>query len=300
MRRVVGLAAALACAVPALAQSPAAPLPYTPHLVRTPDGLAISAQEWGNPGGPAILFIHGYAQAGMSWTRQVTDPALAARFRMVTYDLRGHGNSDKPVGNEWYREGRRWADEVKAVIDTIGLSRPVLVGWSYGGRVIGDYLTQHGQAAISGINFVGAVTSTADPQRFGTAAGLLGGATSDDLATGVRAIIAFLRACFEVQPTQAEFETMLAFNSMMPRHARIGLVGRTADYEAPFRALGIPVLVTHGEKDQAVRPTMGRYTVEAIPGAQASFYENIGHSPFWEDAPRFNRELAALVARAAR
>jgi pimeloyl-ACP methyl ester carboxylesterase len=219
---------------------------------------------------------------------------------MVTYDLRGHGNSDKPVGNEWYRESKRWADEVKAIIEALRLDRPVLVGWSYGGRVIGDYLTHHGHGAIGGLNFVGAVTSTADPQRFGPAAGLLAGAVSDDLATGVRAVIAFLRACFEVQPTQAEFETMLVFNSMMPRHARIGLVGRTADYEAPFRALTIPVLVTHGEQDQAVRAAMGRYTVEAIPGAQASFWPGIGHSPFWEDAPRFNRELAALLDRTRR
>jgi pimeloyl-ACP methyl ester carboxylesterase len=44
---------------------------------------------------------------------------------------------------------------------------------------------------------------------------------------------------------------------------------------------------------------MGRHTAAIIPGARYSEYQNIGHAPFWEDAPRFNRELAEL-ARSAR
>jgi non-heme chloroperoxidase len=299
--RAASLALGLLWAGPALSQAQPMPaLPYTPHMVRTPDGLTIRAQEWGNPAGPAILFIHGYAQSSLAWQKQVTDPELARRFRMVTYDLRGHGMSDKPVGNEWYREGLRWADEVKAVIETVGLDRPVLVGWSYGGRVIGDFLAHHGQGGIGGINFVAATTSTAVPARFGPGVRHLAGMASEDLATAIEATVAFLRTCFERQPTQAEFEAMLAFNMMMPRHARIGLGGRAADYEAQWRSLSVPVLVTHGVKDAVVLESMGRFTQEAIPGAVGSFYEEVGHAPFWEDAPRFNRELIALMARAAR
>jgi non-heme chloroperoxidase len=71
-------------------------LKYKPLNVKTPDGLTISAQEWGNPAGPEILFIHGYSQSYLSWMRQV-DSDLAKEFHIVTYDLRGHGNSDKPL-----------------------------------------------------------------------------------------------------------------------------------------------------------------------------------------------------------
>jgi non-heme chloroperoxidase len=42
-----------------------------PIAVTTPDGLTISAQEWGNPAGPAIVFIHGFSQSHLSWMRQV-------------------------------------------------------------------------------------------------------------------------------------------------------------------------------------------------------------------------------------
>jgi non-heme chloroperoxidase len=59
--------------------------------------FTISAQDWGNPDGPEILFIHGFSQSHLSWIKQVTNSDLAKEFHMVTYDLRGHGNSDKPT-----------------------------------------------------------------------------------------------------------------------------------------------------------------------------------------------------------
>src|SRR5260370_19559869 len=138
---------------------------YKPLAVRTPDGVTIAAQEWGNQSGPEILFIHGFSQASLSWQRQV-ESNLAKEFRMVTYDLRGHGNSDKPLEPEKYKESKAWADEVQAVIDAAKLKRPVLVGWSYGGRVIGDYLAINGAAGLAGLNYVDATTKS-DPSFFG-------------------------------------------------------------------------------------------------------------------------------------
>ena len=61
-------------------------------------------------------------------------------FRIVTFDLRGHGLSEKPLGPEHYASGKLWADDLAAVIEQIGLERPTLVAWSYGGYVVADYL----------------------------------------------------------------------------------------------------------------------------------------------------------------
>src|SRR3954470_18293694 len=130
-------------------------LKHKPINVKTPDGLMISAQEWGNPSGPEILFIHGFSQSYLSWMRQVNSD-LAREFRMVTYDLRGHGNSDKPLDAARYRDSKAWADEVQAVMDGAGFKRPVLVGWSYAGRVISDYVTTYGAGKLAGMNFVDA------------------------------------------------------------------------------------------------------------------------------------------------
>ncbi|WP_149538381.1 alpha/beta fold hydrolase [Siccirubricoccus phaeus] len=283
---------------PAQAQAPAAAeFGYRRHMVRTPDGLDIAAYEYGNPEGQPILLIHGYQQAALSWARQTGDPALAREFRLVAYDIRGHGMSAKPEDDRYYKPGQVWADEVKAVIDQLRLARPVLVGWSYGGRIMGDYLNAHGHAAIGGMNWVAATSSVADTARFGRALRWIAPATggSPDPATAIAATIAFLHACFEQAPGAADFQTMLAFNMMVPRHVRLGLGGRPLEIEARLQALDIPVLVTHGLHDRVSDVSMGRYTASVVPNARLSVYDDAGHSPFWEDTPRFNRELAELA-----
>jgi len=80
----------------------------------------------------------------MSWMRQV-DSDLAKEFHIVTYDLRGHGNSDKPLDPAAYRNSTAWGQEAQP-IDAAGLKRPVLVGWSYAGPMLSDYLATEAPA----------------------------------------------------------------------------------------------------------------------------------------------------------
>ena len=266
--------------------------------VKTPDGLTISAQEWGNPNGPEILFIHGFSQSHMSWIKQVTNSELAKEFHMVTYDLRGHGNSDKPFEPERYKTSNYWGDEVQAVMDATGLKRPVLVGWSYAGRVMADYLTTHGTARLAGLNYVDA-NQKGDPAFIGpNVRSNLPPMASEDLATNIAATREFLHGCFNVQPTQAEYETMLAFNMMVPPKVRANMGGRTLSMDDTLKALKLPVLVTQGAADRLVLPAAAKHTAETIPGAKLSIHDGIGHAPFFEDAPRFNAELTAFVRSA--
>ncbi len=267
-----------------------------PLSVTTPDGLTISAQEWGNPNGPGIVFIHGFSQSNLSWMRQ-THSNLSKEFHIVTYDLRGHGNSDKPLEAARYRDGKAWADEVQAVIDAAGLKRPVLVGWSYAGRVISDYVTNRGANGISGIDFVDASIKLV-PEFVGDNLKNLPLMASEDLLTNITATRTFLHGCFSKQPSADDFETMLAFNMMVPPKVRAGLGGRPLDATAVMSKLTIPVLVTHGAEDRNAKVDTAKYTASVIPGAKLSIYDGIGHSPFYEDAARFNRELAAFVRMA--
>jgi pimeloyl-ACP methyl ester carboxylesterase len=270
------------------------PTTYQPIAVRTPDGLSISAQGWGNPAGPEILFIHGFMQSHLSWARQ-TESELAREFRMVTYDFRGHGDSDKPLERERYRSGKAWADELAAVIAAAGLRRPVLVGWSYAGRVISDYLEAYGGAGIAGIDFVNARTKS-DPRFAGQFSSIhFAELTAEDLGTRIAATRTFLHACFARQPSQDDFETMLAFNMMVPRAVRAAMTGREFDADHLYRRLALPVLVTFGIEDKILLPEGARHVASVIPGARLSLYDGVGHAPFWEDTPRFNRELAEFV-----
>ena len=286
------VAVLLALATPSVAQEK-----FKAVSVKTPDGLTISAQSWGNPNGPGILFIHGFSQSSLSWTKQVTNSDLAKEFHMVTYDLRGHGNSDKPFEPERYKTSKYWADEVQAVIDQTGLKRPVLAGWSYGGRVMADYLTVHGPAKLAGLNYVDA-GQKGDPAFVGPNLKNLPLMASEDLAVNIAATRDFLHGCFSIQPTQAEYETMLAFNMMVPPKVRAGLGGRPLNVDDMLRSLRLPVLVTHGAEDKNSNLIAAEYTAKMIQGAKLSVYQGVGHSPFFEAAPRFNAELAAFVRSA--
>ncbi len=262
--------------------------------VAAPDGVTLAAQEWGDAAGREILFIHGFNQSHLSWLRQVTDLALARAFRMVTFDLRGHGASEKPATRERYIADNIWGNDVAAVIEAFGLKRPVLVGWSYAGRIIADYLRTHGANRIAGINYVDARTGT-DPAMFGAARRHFAAMYSNDLAANIAGTRAFLRACFERQPSEDDFEMMLAFNMVVPPRVRAHVLGRPGDTADAMARLACPVLVTHGRLDQIILATMGEFTAKTVKGAKLSLYDGVGHSPFWEDAVRFNRELAEFV-----
>jgi non-heme chloroperoxidase len=292
-RHLFALSSATALLVMTTQPGFAQELKNKPLAVTTPDGLTISAQEWGIPSGPGIVFIHGFSQSHLSWMRQA-DSELAKEFHIVTYDLRGHGNSDKPLEAARYRDSKAWGDEVQAVIDAAGLKRPVLVGWSYAGRVISDYVATHGAGGISGLNFVDASIKFI-PENVGDNLKNLPLMASEDMLTNINATRVFLHGCFSKQPSADDFETMLAFNMMVPPKVRAGLGGRPLDATEIMSKLTLPVLVSHGAEDKNAKLATAQYTASVIPGAKLSVYDGIGHSPFYEDAPRFNSELAAFV-----
>lgn len=265
-----------------------------PINVTSPDGVTIAAYEAGNPAGPEILLMHGVFQCHLAWRAQMTDPALASEFRMIAIDLRGHGRSGKPLDKASYVEDGRWAGDIAAVIEQTGLKKPVLVGWSYAGRVITDYVRVHGTAQVAGINFVGAVGRT-DPSASGPMRKHLVRMPEDDLPAMIEATRGFVRGCFHKQPSQDEYEEILAYNMLVPTPVRQALMQRSDNPGDLLPTLKVPVLVTHGERDAIVMATMGKWTASAVPGAELSLYPDAGHCPFAENAPRFNRELADFV-----
>ena len=267
--------------------------------VITPDGVGISVQVWGDAGGPDILFIHGMLQSHLSWSQQIQSP-LARRFRLITYDLRGHGGSDKPADPSLYNDSGRFADELKAVMDAVGVKRPTLVGWSFGTRIVADYLLKFGTGRLAGINFVAPVISS-NPDHFGPHVEHLAEARDEDFATSIRGTRKFLRACFLREPARDPFETMLVVSASVPPQIRRSFKRPTSDAESLqglLRSLTRPALISHGLEDQVVLPELSRWLAAMIPAAQVSFYQASAHTPFFEEPDRFNRELEAFAIHA--
>jgi len=270
------------------------------HEVRGGGGLRLHVREWGRADGPPIVFIHGWSQSHLSWARQY-DSALADEFRLVAYDLRGHGMSEAPPGPEHYTDAGLWADDLAAVIEQLRLDRPVLVGWSYGGFVICDYLRAHGQDRIAAIDFVaGAVTL--GEAAFGTLIGPgfldnFADATADDLPTNIRGMRALVRA-FPAKPLPPDdVETLLGSSMTVPARIRANLVARQIDGDDVLRTLEVPLLVTQGRADTVVLPAMAEHVLATCPTAEPSWYDGVGHTAHLEQPERFNRELATLTRR---
>lgn len=266
------------------------------EFVKSPDGVTLAVVEWGNPDGAEVVLIHGAGQSHLCFVKQI-DSELARDFRLIAFDLRGHGGSDKPATPASYQNDRVWADDVAAVLDAKRLQRPVLVGWSLGARIIRQYLMHHGDARLSGI-VLAAARPIEDPRTAGSKPYFLAPERARDLIARIEASADFLRACFERQPSTAEFETALAYNMLAPHEIRLAIMQWAVDPATATRVLGavkVPTLVIHGDADAVILPGAARMTAEAIPGAVLSMFPGCGHSPFFEDGARFNAELSTFV-----
>ena len=274
--------------------------PIRDYDIRGGGGVTLRAHEWGRPDGPPIVFVHGWSQCEMCWDAQVRSP-LAERFRIVTFDNRGHGMSDKPLDNGDYADALLWADDLAAVIEQTSLERPVLVAWSYGGFIVADYLRAYGDAGIAGVNLVGGAVVLCPPSFDHIGPGFLDNAmdaSAPDLRTNITSIRRFLRAC-TAQPLPDElWSAALCWNMAVPAAIRGALIAREIDGTDVYSRVSVPVLVTHGRQDVIVLPSMAEHVLRHCNTATASWYDAVGHMPFVEDAERFNLELAAFVDRA--
>jgi pimeloyl-ACP methyl ester carboxylesterase len=271
------------------------------HVVRGGGALRLHVREWGNPDGPPILFIHGWSQNHLCWARKYHS-ALADEFRLVAYDLRGHGMSEAPLEREHYTDGKAWAEDVAAIIDQLRLDRPVLVGWSYGAFVICDFVRAYGQDRIAAIDFVEGAVKLGEA-AFGTLIGPgfldhFAGATADDLPANIAAMRSFVRACFVKPVPDDDLETAVCWNVMVPAAIRANLAAREINCDDVLGALKVPVTVTQGREDPVVLPAMAEHVLATCPTATASWYEDTGHAPHLEEPGRFNRELAELTRNA--
>jgi non-heme chloroperoxidase len=273
------------------------------RTVKGAAGVNLHVREYGKSTGVPIVLIHGWSQSHLCWSKQYAS-TLKDDARIVTLDLRGHGMSDAPAEIDQYTDGNKWADDIAAVIGQLELDRPILVGWSYGGYIILDYVRRNGQDKIAGINFVAAAV-VLSPKAFGSliGPGFLENAPDacrDDLPTNIVAMRRFLRACMARPVSQDDFEEMLAFNMIVKPQVRGALIQRELDFASLLESITVPVLVTHGRSDSVVLPAMSDYILKHCKAAEVSWYEGVGHAPFLEEPLRFNDELKRFAVSVGR
>jgi pimeloyl-ACP methyl ester carboxylesterase len=245
------------------------------------------------------MLIHGYSQCGLSFLRQ---HPLAQTHRLIIPDLRGHGQSDKPLNADAYATSEPWAQDIKAIIDTLALQNPLLVGWSMGGWIVNDYVRTFGNKDIAGLALVGSSITTG--QKLPPAA--LAARTNnpdvaatamrgDDLAANLTATAKFVQVCFSTPLQADDLAFMTGFNMLCPPEVREACRTRNEDYHDTSATMTKPALILWGQHEHLAPAPMGEQALNTFPNASALIYENSGHAPFWEEADRFNTDLAAFA-----
>ena len=239
-----------------------------------------------------MVLIHGWSAAASSW-----GDVGAGHLRTFAVDLRGHGDSDRPATG--YDSSETWAGDIAAVLDRVG--RPaVLVGWSYGGLVIADYLRVFGTSRVAGIVLVGAITEIGRGHpggRVGPAMrAALPAALSEDADVAVPALLELTRHMTASPHTGAALQAGLAVPLSVPPFVRSALFQRDVSNADLLSSLDIPVLLVHGADDAVVDPRATEYAAALIPDSRTRIYPGVGHMPFAECAEEFRADLATFVA----
>ena len=265
-------------------------------------GAAIATVAVGPESAQPIVFIHGWSQSAHAWDGFLQG-ALAQDYHLIALDMRGHGRSDRPDPDVSYNQSTLWADDIAAVIAAYHLTKPILVGWSYGGYVIADYLRHYGEGNVGGVLFAGAITQRATEKvkryRNAESGPRFKAATTSDGNTR-QAARDFLRLCTYDALPSARVESLIDEMALVPLAVRAALFARPmVDNDDVLAKLTIPVTVVHGAEDRIVLPASAEDHAAVIPGTTLRIYPGVGHMPFEEAPAAFEADLRALAQTVA-
>lgn len=243
--------------------------------------------------GRPIVFVHGWGGSGDVWDYQVLD--LADRFRVITVDLRGHGDSDKPWGDYSYET---FCGDLAVLMKDLSLDDVTLVGWSMGGH-IGLKFAQTIGAPVTRLVLTGS-----GPRFLQAADAPFGGApeSAQGLCDAVRfnrveTIHGLYANNFHRTDLDLTREWLIRIGLQVP--AFVGLQSFEAllaeDLRAGLEGIDIPVAVFSGRHDQIWDPQWSEVVAKSVPGATLTYFENSGHVAFIEDRVEWNAALARFV-----
>jgi non-heme chloroperoxidase len=266
------------------------------------NGITLHYEDTGGDG-RAVVLIHGWPLSGASWSEQV-GPLTDAGLRVITYDRRGFGESEKPASGYDYDT---FATDLAGLLDGLDLTDVTLVGFSMGGGEIARYVGRFGEDRLQSVVFAGAVP----PYLLKTEDNPDGGLGDDDvegMKSGAREnreefLDGFTKNFFsaggDLKVTEEQRQQALALARPARDEAVVGCIdafGRT-DFRADLDKVTVPTLVIHGDSDAIVPfEVSGKRTAETIDGSTLVVVEGGPHGFNVSHAEEFNRALLDFLA----
>ena len=263
----------------------------------------LHVDDTGGPGRPVVL-IHGWPLSGESWSEQV--PVLAgAGYRVITYDRRGFGRSDKPKTGYKYDT---LAEDLHNLVLALDLDDATLVGFSMGGGEVARYLSAYGPDRVRSVVFAAAVTpyleQTSDnpdgPLDKKTAATFAAELTANQEKFYDQFTTQFFSVDGVLKVSEAQRQEALALALQADKNAALQCMTAwgTTDFRDDLAKVTVPTLVLHGDADATVPfEGSGARTHAAIPASELVVVPGAPHGLNVSHATEFNQALLQFLER---
>ena len=252
--------------------------------------------------GRPVVLIHGWPLNGASWEKQVA-ALLAAGNRVITYDRRGFGASDKPAYGYDYDT---FAADLDAVLTRLDLRDVVLVGFSMGTGEVTRYLGGYGSERVAKAVMLGVVPPfllRTDDNPDG-----VDGIVFEEIQGAIRAdrpafIADFLADFYNVDvlggDRVSDQVVQYSWNVGVSASAKATLDCVPAwltDFRADLPKIDVPVLIVHGDADRTLPLRSTAIPLaRLIEGARLVVLEGAPHGLIWTHAEEVNKELLAFI-----
>ncbi len=263
----------------------------------------LHVDDTGGSGRPVVL-IHGWPLSGESWSEQV--PALeGAGYRVVTYDRRGFGRSDKPKRGYSYDT---LTEDLHTLVEALDLNDVTLVGFSMGGGEVARYFSSYGSDRLHSVVFASAVPpylmhtpgNPDGPLPATEAAKMTAGLTADEDSFYDQFVTDFFSANGALKVTEQQRSDALALCHQADKTAALACMAAFAntDFRDDLTKVNVPTLVIHGDSDATVPfEGSGRRTHEAISGSELHLIAGGPHGCNVSDAAEWNAVVLEFLAK---
>jgi pimeloyl-ACP methyl ester carboxylesterase len=237
--------------------------------------------------GQPLLFLHGWMCNRQFWKKQIE--FFSKRYRVLTMDFRGQGESDVPAGG--YTPGRL-ADDVFAVMKNLGIDRTVVIGHSMGGMVA-QVLCKNFPQNVSGLVLV--TTIAADLQNRLISKRI----EKDSVDLGFRkAFLKYFNGWFASQTDPVIGDWVREEMLKTPEKVGLELVRAYSrfDLRAHLPDFRMPCLVMGARDDTSAVPVEPQTLAKLIPGSRLIMIETCGHFPMLEKPEEFGNLLDEFLS----
>ena len=254
------------------------------------NGVEIAYTDQGQ--GTPVLFVHGFPLNQTMWEPQVKN--LSSGFRVLTLDLRGHGDSEAPL---WRYSVETYADDIRALLDHLSIDQVVLAGFSMGGYVTFAFCRKYPdrvKALVLADTRPQADSPEAAQTRFKTAQ-----TAHRDGATPIAD--AMVPKLLSPQSVEGRPDLVQAVRQMITGTPVTGIAGDLMsmadrpDSVSLLSEIRCPVLVLVGELDGLTPPADAQLMADQIPNASLEMIPEAAHLSNLEQPERFTQAVQKFL-----